>query len=109
MIIQKLLTRPQSPGKVAGEVRQRPQGGAELGGIMGKPWPHLPLLLDMIENVIQAFKALPKVLDLFAELEILLICRALAWWSSFSESWRLPPKLTCRLGFREALLIYVSD
>jgi len=80
-----------------------------LGGIMGKPWPHLPLLLDMIENVIQAFKALPKVLDLFAELEILLICRALAWWSSFSESWRLPPKLTCRLGFREALLIYVSD
>ena len=73
MIIQELLACPQSPGKVAGEIRQRAEGGAELSCIMGKPWPHLPLLLNMVENFIEPLKALPEMLNFFAELEILLV------------------------------------
>jgi len=73
MVIQEFLTRLQRPTKIACEVRQRPQGGAELSGIMRKPGPILPLLLDMIEHIVETVKALSEVFDLFAELQILLI------------------------------------
>jgi hypothetical protein len=73
MVVQELLTRLQSPAKIAGHIRQRPQGGAELGGIMMQPWPVLPLLLDMIKNVVQPIKALPEVLDFFSKLQVLLV------------------------------------